>query len=434
MILRALLLSACAAAAAPVSFRAEIAPLLQRRCAACHSAENPKGHYQLDTFGQLLKAGQSDLPPVVPGKIAESEIAALLREKSAADRMPQKADPLPEEEIALIERWIAEGARFDGSSKSQPLVELARASMLRPAPAKYGAPLPIAALAFSPDGQHVVVGGYYEAIIWNVADGTLVRRISGLPERILSLAWHPQRPILAVGGGSPMQWGTVALADVKNAAPVRFLCDLPETVLSVAFSPDGKRIAAGSGDRTVRLFDAATGASLRVLKLHADWVQGVAFSEDGSHLITASRDRTARVVDLSSGEVNTSYTAHDMPLLAAAFSQGSKRAWTLARGGALHNWDARSVSSKNAAVGTDLVNLVRVGDSVVALASDRKLRLISGDDRKVKGTWDAPREMVQAFAVSPDGTRLACGTTSGTVAIYSLPEGKLIGSFPALPK
>jgi cytochrome c553 len=115
------------------SFTADIAPLLQRRCAGCHGEENAKGRYRLDTFARLTKAGESALPPLVAGKPRESELYNLLLEPNATDRMPQKADPLPTDEIALIERWIAGGAVYDGGATNRPLAELARGAMLRPA-------------------------------------------------------------------------------------------------------------------------------------------------------------------------------------------------------------------------------------------------------------------------------------------------------------
>src|SRR6478609_8110321 len=86
-----------AASAAPISFKEEIAPLLQRRCATCHNEENAKGHYRLDTFQALQKPGESDLPPLVAGKAHESELYRLLIEPGAEDRMPQKAEALPTE-------------------------------------------------------------------------------------------------------------------------------------------------------------------------------------------------------------------------------------------------------------------------------------------------------------------------------------------------
>ena len=67
--------------------------------------------------------------------------------------MPQKADPLPAPELALLRRWIEQGAPFDGGEPERPLVEMARESFLRPAPEHYPQAFPIAALAWSPDGR-----------------------------------------------------------------------------------------------------------------------------------------------------------------------------------------------------------------------------------------------------------------------------------------
>ena len=49
-----------------VSFKKDVAPLLQRRCVTCHGEESAKGGYRLDTFARLSKAGESDLAPIVP--------------------------------------------------------------------------------------------------------------------------------------------------------------------------------------------------------------------------------------------------------------------------------------------------------------------------------------------------------------------------------
>src|SRR6202453_5410723 len=150
------------AASPPVSFSQDIAPLLNRRCGACHGEESAKGKYRLDSFQRMMKAGDSDEQPVVAGKAQDSAINQLLIERDPHDRMPQKADALPQSEIALVERWINQGAAYDGGSPERPLVELARHTMLRAGPKSYPRPMPVAALAFSSDGKQLVVGGYYE--------------------------------------------------------------------------------------------------------------------------------------------------------------------------------------------------------------------------------------------------------------------------------
>lgn len=434
MFFRVFALLACAASAAPVSFQKEIAPLLQRRCASCHDAESNKGKYRLDSFVRLLKAGDSDLAPIVPGRPADSELVSLLHETSPDDRMPQKADPLPESEIKLIERWITEGAQFDGGSPKRPLVELVRDTMLGEAPLAYARPLPAAALAFSPDGSQMAIGGYHEVTIWNLTDGALQTRIGNLPQRITSIAWHPTLPLLAVTGGTPMQWGTVVVVDPTGITPSQFLCDLNETGLSVAFSPNGKYLAAGAGDRTVRLFDPVSGRQRHVLKVHADWVQTVSFSPDSEELVTSSRDRTARVIDPEKGEVIASYTNHESPLLGAVFVPGGKRAWTLARGGVMHRWEADNGKHQAEVKGVEFLQIAMSASGLMAVGADGKLRRYPADSNKVEATFDLPDPSTAACIISQDNQRLAIGGYDGWVTVLEASSGKILAKFLAQPK
>ena len=159
----------------PSVFAKTSPPLLQRRCAACHCEESAKGGYRLDTFQRLSKAGDSDLSPVVAGQTKDSELYQRLVEADANDRMPQKADALPAREIALVERWIKQGAINDGGAPDRPLSELVRETLLKPAPEKYAHAVPVTALAFSPDGTELAVSGWhYEVTIWNLDSGQLV--------------------------------------------------------------------------------------------------------------------------------------------------------------------------------------------------------------------------------------------------------------------
>jgi WD40 repeat protein len=434
MFLRVFVLFACAASAAPVSFQKEIAPLLQRRCASCHDGESSKGKYRMDTFARLMKPGESDLAPIVAGKPSESEMISLLHESNAEDRMPQKADPLPQSETNLIERWITEGANYDGGSPQRPLVELVRETMLGDAPRVYARPIPVAALAFSPDGSNIAVGGYHEVTIWNVAEGLLLTRLGGMPERIMSIAWHPSLPLLAVAGGTPMQWGTIALADPDGIVPTRFLCDLSETGLSVAFSPDGKHLAAGSGDRTVRLFDPVSGRQRHVLKVHADWVQSVSFSPDGHELLTSSRDRTARVIDPGKGEVVASYTNHDSPLLGAVFAPSGKLAWTLARGGVMHQWDPGNGQNKGEVKGAEFLQIAMSSGGLMAITAGGELRRYPAESGKVEATFRLSSSPSAACIMASDASRLAIGGFDGSITVVDAGSGQLIAKFLAQPR
>lgn len=421
--------------ARPVSFRADIAPLLQRRCAACHCEESAKGGYRLDTFQLLQKVGDGGDAPVIAGKAKDSALFKLLLARDPEDRMPQKADALPDAEIAIIRRWLDAGAIYDGGDPARPLAELVRETFLRPAPAHYSRPIPITALAFNGDGKRLAVSGYREVTLWDPASGTLVRRLGGMPERISALAWHPKRNLLAVAGGTPGQWGTVALVDVAHGYAIRFLCDLPETVLSVAFDPDGDTLVAGCGDRTMRIFNVSTARQTRVLRQHADWVQAVAFNPKGTRLVSVSRDRTARVFDTATWEPDATYQGHDTPVLAATFTFDGSRIYTASRSGG-HVWHPEQANKRGdlLELNGDVRQFAAGPFGVAAGCGDGAVRIYQGDGQLPWLTLNGHRDAVQSLAFSPRTEWIASGSADGEVILWSLDCAAPLTRFTAVPK
>lgn len=417
-LLAALGLFICGTSQAEVSFRRDIAPILQRRCVACHGEETSKGAYRLDSFAHLQQTGESELPPLVPGKIEESELYRLLVEPSPGDRMPQKADALPAEEIALVKQWIEAGGRYDGEAPDQNMAELAREVHLRTAPEVYPARMPITALAFSPDGRQLAVSGYYEVLIWDLEQSRVLRRIGKLPERITCLSWS-RSGWLAVAGGSPSQWGTVALVAPGESAPTRYLCDLPETTLSVAFRPDGKQLVVGSGDRTMRFFETESGKETRVLRHHSDWVQHVSYDEDGSHVLSASRDRTAKVVNAGTGDVETTFADHEAAITAAAFLS-ARQVITMDLARKVHVWDRSSGKKRSTWMSANDTRqrLMLWEGYAIAAGATPSPEIRDAAKGGVIRSLVGHRAPVQTLATSPIGDLLATGSMDGEILLW----------------
>jgi hypothetical protein len=108
-----------------VSFAKDIAPILSPLCTGCHGTNNnPRGGFSLNTMAGLIKGGDRG-EPILPGKPADSLLIKKLKGTADGARMPMGLAPLDAAKIAKIEKWIEEGAKFDGPSPDQPIAEVA---------------------------------------------------------------------------------------------------------------------------------------------------------------------------------------------------------------------------------------------------------------------------------------------------------------------
>src|SRR3954454_8303327 len=95
---------------APVSFLKDVAPILVQNCIACHNPRKSESKYVMTNFAQLAKGGQQGEDITLePGDPDASRFVELLR-PDGQPRMPYKQDPLPPDKLAVIERWVKEGA------------------------------------------------------------------------------------------------------------------------------------------------------------------------------------------------------------------------------------------------------------------------------------------------------------------------------------
>ena len=97
-----------------VDFETDIQPIFEEHCASCHGDRKQKGDVRMDRRADLLRGGESGIPSLVPGNPADSYLLEMLRDPDPEFRMPFEEDPLSEDQIALIEEWIAEGADWSG--------------------------------------------------------------------------------------------------------------------------------------------------------------------------------------------------------------------------------------------------------------------------------------------------------------------------------
>lgn len=439
LILPAPLLNADDATQSPgaVSFSQAIAPLLQQKCITCHSPEKTKGGYQLHTFAALMKPGESKEAPVVAGAPARSHLYQLLTAKDADDRMPQKDDPLPSAQIALVERWIKEGAKFDGADPKATLASLLPQANHPDPPAIYSRPVPILALAFSPDGKELAASGYHEIVIWSPSDGTLLRRIKNIPQQVQALGFSPDGSMLAVCGGTPGRSGEAKLVNPKDGTVIKALAATTDFLLTLAFSPDGQRLIVGGADNVIRIFNVADGKEERRIEQHADWVMGLAFSPDGAHFASASRDKTARLFDAKTGELEETYDGHGAPVFSVAFSADGKRVFSGGRDREVHAWQTKDAKKSFEFGGfeAEVLRLLVQGDQLFSCSADKQIREHKLGEKKAELVRTLPghHDVVYSLAYHETTKRLAAGSFDGEVRVWDAENGNLFTNFIAAP-
>jgi WD40 repeat protein len=189
----------------------------------------------------------------------------------------------------------------------------------------------IEAVAFSPDGELLAVGGNHRATLgsegfsvrlWDVKTGRLRATLTGHKLTITGLAFAPDGRRLATSSLD----STVRLWDVGRGELLASYEQEGVFASCVAFSPDGRHLAVGTMHSDfgvpcdVLLLDAATGELQTQFQGHERWVTSVAFSPDGRILASGGHDNTVRLWDVSNRRAHTVLSEHKSMVTAVAFS------------------------------------------------------------------------------------------------------------------
>ncbi|WP_165245105.1 c-type cytochrome domain-containing protein [Paludisphaera soli] len=425
----------------PVSFMADVAPILVRNCIACHNPKKPESKYVMTSFAKLAKGGKvgEDIT-LEPGKPDESYLVELIRH-DGDPRMPYKQDPLPAAEVALIEKWVSEGGKYDGESPDEDWTFLLRRTRKVEVPEAYPVAVPITAVAVTPDGSKVEASGYHEVTAWNVADGALAGRLRGLPERTYDVAFSKDGKWMATAGGDPGLYGLAKLYALEPGAEPKFVRDMAEAqdaVFAVAFSPDGAKVAAAGADRVLRVYDTAKGDLLLQIEDHADWILDVAFSPDGKLLATASRDKSSKVFDVEKKESLVTFPGHAQPVYSVLFAPDGKAVVSAGGDNQVRIWtidgeakEARKIGGFGGAVFA--IALSPDGQALAGAGADKMVRLFNFADGKALRTIEGHKDWVYSVAFSPDGKLVASGSWDGEVRLSNFEDAKPLQSFLAAP-
>ena len=246
-----------------VDFRREVLPLLQANCLPCHNKTTTKADLLLETPADMLKGGENG-PAIVAGKAAES-LLMKLSTHAEKPRMPPRDNKVnavnfTPEQLGLIARWIDEGAH-DSEGAIEVVRWLPNAPEIRS----------IYAVAMTPDAQYLAAGWGNRLFLFHRPTGQAVTELTaptedssgkGAPahrDQVSSVAFRPDGQQLVSGGfkelkfwkrvdGGFQKWtgstdglGTQTL--LKSADGFRSLKLDPKVGVKL-LGPEGKVVAA----------------------------------------------------------------------------------------------------------------------------------------------------------------------------------------------
>lgn len=214
----------------------------------------------------------------------------------------------------------------------------------------------IAACVFSPDGKHLVSAGRDMTVkLTEVETERFIDNITSITPGALrggisSLAMHPSRPEVLVGGadGSPKVYRLFRETERRigdDANLIRAFPAMPGRIFSLAIGPEGKHLAAAStldgrsqvtvypydfsGElpdavkaamkkrvaerdenetKTINEYTSKTSPAVSTFELPTTSLYAVAFAPDGQHLALGGSDGIVRIIGVNDGKLEHEFT------------------------------------------------------------------------------------------------------------------------------
>ena len=275
-------------------------------------------------------------------------------------------------------------------------------------------------LAFTSDGETLVSCGWYRIERWNLA--TRQRR-PPIGHEAYGGAISPDGRVLVVGWGP----GAIRVSDILADAGVIHLGG-QSNVGVASISPDGRIIACGDDTNHVRLWEAATGRLLARLPSPTWRWSSAHFHPSGKIIATCGANGVVRLWNLETGTPMYSFEGvHVTTAQALSFSpDGQTMAVTR---------PDQTVQVRGARTGDVLATLPSLGSEALAARISPDGRMIATTHRGDKvALWTETGERLGTLACDftpwtvcfrPDGRKLAVGGWSHHVQIWDLEARQL---------
>lgn len=421
----------------PVDFDKEILPILRQNCLACHNSTDAEGDVILENVAKILES-----EAVVAGKPDESSLFSLSAHRDDPIMPPEdnevKAENLTSQQLGLLKLWIAEGAKPSAVSTANK-VEFAKL------PAGVN---PVYAMAMSQNGQYLAAGRANQIFVYQVPNKQFLERVTdpGLLKSspykkpgvahldiVQSLAFSPDNQTFVSGG-----FRTVKIWQKTPNQKTNSALGITEPIASSARSNQNEWVAFGGINGAVFLLNNQTKKITSSLTTGDKAVDAVATQNDGSQLAVVTEKKKMRLFDVATQKQTGNEITLPADAVALAFIEENKKLVVSYANNVmevfpieLFNKDPKDklvAERKLAGHGKPVLHLRPFGD--------KDAKLITASDDGTAKIWNlANGQQVRTFShggaicsleISKDEQRVATCGTNGSLKIFNATNSSLV--------
>ena len=287
--------------------------------------------------------------------------------------------------------------------------------------------IPINSVAFAPDGQTLVTGGYGgKTKLWDLATGEIKgqkkfhafdteddgRRVYSID----TVAISPDGKFLISSSTSAVE------AVNLNTGDTHYL--IQKVGSSFIITPDGQTLISANADGSVKLSNLRTGELQQSFPVSV-FGKSLSVSKDGSLIAAASGSGETVVLNARTGELKRQFKSEGFQGLATAISPDNKYLFTsFSNPSSVQMWDIRTGKViRNLGGHSDVVTSIAIspdGQTLATGSKDGTIRIMDLNTRElIRVLKNAGK--VQSVSFSPDSRTVASSSEDGKIMVWQKP-------------
>ncbi len=298
---------------------------------------------------------------------------------STAVATPRRTPTVPGTVVIAVSpgsKWLAVG-NSDGNVRLLDRADTNAAPTLLAASTD-----PLYAVAFTPDGRRLAVGGVSGATLWDVSTPRRPRKLtslSGITGPVYDLSWSPDgREVAAATTVGALRWSVDA-----DGSTTALTSNSTTVIKAVAYSPGGQYLATGTETGAVQLWirtpgEPDTPAGTVTMPRATDGILDLQFDPSSTRLAVGSQANECTLLDVTQPE-KPSATMHLGGFTSYVNSVAFRNNGTAVAAGSSDNsvrlFDLSAGTTAQVLPGSAIVTSVaNAGDTVISAATDGFIR------------------------------------------------------------